>query len=402
MDSIKILFSKLQSSISKLSDENQLPKIARFVVIAFAVVCFFVFYQIHIHRAAAIEKNIVTILRSESRLSNSYALSKALVDLESIQMFSCSILTEQNSSSESRVFYNSYAENGCSSDSFIAYFLQQEVSLVGLNGHTYILTYFSDIDFILLFSELVIFFFIVILGIILPRYFEKALEAKNARLRHMELQKNSMLELSQQVAHDVASPLSALNTISDILQDINPEVKSVLAESVRRTNAIFQELRRGSAGPKLIDLRKCIQVIISEKKLFWKDTVEFKVDIDNAAFIKIAAEEVILSSVISNILNNAYDAMLGISRRTIYITAKSEAESLQLKIRDTGKGIPKEVLPLLGTKGFTWGKTGLPNSGKGLGLYQAFKSLNQWGASITIESLEGHGTEVNIVFSSKL
>ena len=63
-----------------------------------------------------------------------------------------------------------------------------------------------------------------------------------------------------------------------------------------------------------------------------------------------------------------------------------------LAIKDSGRGIPSEVLPKLMRKGETYHKEG----GTGLGLYHAKSSVESWGGTIELFSEVGQGTEVRV------
>jgi hypothetical protein len=74
----------------------------------------------------------------------------------------------------------------------------------------------------------------------------------------------------------------------------------------------------------------------------------------------------------------------------VKIAASRADNSLELVVSDNGKGIPKEVLPLLLNEGATFGKA----NGNGIGLYHAKELLKQVRGTIRIESEEGKGAEV--------
>jgi hypothetical protein len=94
--------------------------------------------------------------------------------------------------------------------------------------------------------------------------------------------------------------------------------------------------------------------------------------------------------VLSNLINNAVEAIHDIGLVEVILTAT--ADHVFLTIRDNGVGIPQELLPLLWEKGRTHGKVG----GSGLGLYHARSKITEWGGSLSIESKLGQGTTLTI------
>ncbi|MBI4655215.1 MAG: sensor histidine kinase [Elusimicrobia bacterium] len=76
----------------------------------------------------------------------------------------------------------------------------------------------------------------------------------------------------------------------------------------------------------------------------------------------------------------------------VEISVGLNEKNVELKIKDNGKGIPKELLSDLGKKGRSSGK----EDGSGLGLYHAKTNIERWGGRLTIESEPNKGAEVTI------
>ncbi|MBI4924460.1 MAG: sensor histidine kinase [Bdellovibrio sp.] len=76
----------------------------------------------------------------------------------------------------------------------------------------------------------------------------------------------------------------------------------------------------------------------------------------------------------------------------ITIALTKENDFAVITIKDTGKGIPKELLEKLGTRGETHGK----QSGSGLGLYHAKSTVESWSGSLEIMSQANKGTQISI------
>ena len=68
-----------------------------------------------------------------------------------------------------------------------------------------------------------------------------------------------------------------------------------------------------------------------------------------------------------------------------------------LRVKDNGKGIPPDIIPKLMQRGSTFNK----ESGSGLGLYHARKTIEEWGGNIDIESEVGRGTSIIISLPRK-
>jgi signal transduction histidine kinase len=99
--------------------------------------------------------------------------------------------------------------------------------------------------------------------------------------------------------------------------------------------------------------------------------------------------------ILLNLLSNA----VKFTRRsgTVEIIATAGSESVSLKVRDTGIGIPADLLPRLGNA-FEQGSNDpmLAREGTGLGLALVKALVSQHGGSVSIESRENFGTTVSI------
>jgi two-component system sensor histidine kinase SenX3 len=69
---------------------------------------------------------------------------------------------------------------------------------------------------------------------------------------------------------------------------------------------------------------------------------------------------------------------------------------VEVKVMDSGKGIPQHLIDKLGSKGISFGKEGHQTAGSGLGLYHAMTTVKSWGGDLSIASLEGQGTTITI------
>ncbi|MGZ3771080.1 MAG: sensor histidine kinase [Bdellovibrio sp.] len=246
------------------------------------------------------------------------------------------------------------------------------------------------------------------------------------RLQYLEIKNESLKIVStvtKQVAHDIRSPLSALTMITGTLKDIPEEKRILIRNATQRINDIANDLLQKSKinqeqqdfneglFPTTNDHVKNIQlttnflpavidVIGSEKRMQYREHIglDIEVDLKNSfgVFAKIDATE--LKRVISNLVNNSFEALPDHIGKIVIGVKKIESASdkVEIFVKDNGKGIPKRVLEKLGLCGFSEGKTGTL-SGSGLGIYHAKKITESFGGTVEIESIVGKGTIVRIV-----
>lgn len=229
-------------------------------------------------------------------------------------------------------------------------------------------------------------------------------------------------ELAVRVAHDIRSPLMALQIAAESIgrqrfaeesRTESSEAHILIERASRRISAIADELLGKSRGPsnespgvpgeshgggpsqKSIEIS--IQEIVREKKMTSPPHLMF----DTLATRKLSDNPSPESShdferVISNLLQNAIEATLvkadpHTKPRIVVDTVEAETE-FSVTIRDNGIGIPKDVLPKIGDIGFSYGK----KNGNGVGLSSARRWARDRGGDIDIRSLEGTGTEVRL------
>jgi two-component system NtrC family sensor kinase len=96
-----------------------------------------------------------------------------------------------------------------------------------------------------------------------------------------------------------------------------------------------------------------------------------------------------LQQVLMNLMINAQQAMAG-SKGTVKLTAKKrERDWVELRVSDTGPGIPKEIQQKIFDPFFTTKPAG---QGTGLGLSVTYGIVKDHGGDIRLESAVGEGT----------
>lgn len=209
-------------------------------------------------------------------------------------------------------------------------------------------------------------------------------------------------ELATQVAHDIRSPLSALNTLVSTSADLPAEKKDLLQTISNRIHAIGNDLL--SAHKRVVQDESLTQVMIaplvdqitSEKRLRFQEH-EIRVDIPEqyrGARAHLRQEEFL--RILSNLIDNSVEA----DASSITVGLRSYRDRVEVIVNDNGRGIPEEILERLGEPGVTSGKENT-TSGSGIGLYMAKRTVEKWGGSLRISSRIGVGTMVTISLPSE-
>ncbi len=201
------------------------------------------------------------------------------------------------------------------------------------------------------------------------------------------------------VVHEINNPLNNIYTSCQILKDEieggDLEFKKELigqieSETERATQIVHSILDYSRAGKKrTVNLLG----IVKESIRFIKSEIPPKIDvnIDIPPEINLFGDPQQLKQVFLNLIKNSLHAIEGEGR--IDISAIPKNHDVEIRITDTGKGIPSEILTRIFDPFFT---TKEGRKGYGLGLFVTHNIIKEHDGSIDIHSSMGHGTTVFI------
>ncbi|MCC2644610.1 MAG: putative Phenylalanine racemase (ATP-hydrolyzing), partial [Burkholderiales bacterium] len=155
-----------------------------------------------------------------------------------------------------------------------------------------------------------------------------------------------------QVVHDIRSPLASLRGLVDASSSIIPEQERItLRQASMRITDIAQNMLREYknevaeneiAEPVLVPA--AILEVLSEKRYEY-NTVNFNHDfLSNTDFAFIQIEPSQFKRMMSNLLNNAVEAIEGKADGKINLVLNVDSEWVNITITDNGKGMPKELI----------------------------------------------------------
>jgi signal transduction histidine kinase len=223
--------------------------------------------------------------------------------------------------------------------------------------------------------------------------------------------------LSGQVAHDIQSPLAALETLATGSASMPPEERELMAAAISRIKGISDSLMKASR-PSLalartinaatggftpssearskVCLAAALRESVAEKRLELRERPSVRLSASVAPEAEDARADVQpaeLKRVLSNLINNAIQAVPK-GQGQVGATLRLHAGLPVIEMQDNGSGIPPEILERIGKSGATFGKPG----GLGLGLHHAAATLSHWGGRLEISSTAGLGTTVRLGF----
>ncbi len=228
------------------------------------------------------------------------------------------------------------------------------------------------------------------------------LEAQLRQAQKME----ALGQLTGGVAHDFNNLLAVIGGNAELARrrptaNLTKQMDNILRATQRGvalTRQLLSFSRRHAASPQLIDLRVELPRMGEMLRASLRGNIQMRLDIANDAW-PIEADLAELEIALLNVAVNARDAMprggiFAINVENMKPGAHDgalNADHVVITLRDSGAGIPPEVIGKVFDPFFT---TKEPGEGTGLGLSQVYGFVQQSGGMISLDSCPGNGTVI--------
>lgn len=209
----------------------------------------------------------------------------------------------------------------------------------------------------------------------------------------------SLAQLALGAAHEINNPLLGIMSHLELELKESPgeehrsEIEGCIEGAKRISSAVRGLLNYARPGPLLINKINLERLVgetvnfLQHQPMFRAISLEKKIPIE---LPQISADANQLSQVLMNLLLNAAQAMPEGGTITISAEKVKFDESVEIAIRDTGQGIPADILPHVFEPFFTTKR----GKGTGLGLSISQAYVRSHGGDIRVNSLPGQGTTV--------
>ena len=187
------------------------------------------------------------------------------------------------------------------------------------------------------------------------------------------------------ISHDLRTPLARLRLETE-LSVADLETRDLMAADIAQLDAIIDKFL-DYARPEPTELGPVLlSGVISRSIAPWRNNPRFEISVDVAEDLQVKAEQVELSRVLSNLLENArrygQSPSDGITR--VEIVARVHEGWVLLRVRDQGPGVSEDALKNLTQPFFRGDAARTSATGSGLGLAIVERSVQRMGGTFSV------------------
>jgi len=220
--------------------------------------------------------------------------------------------------------------------------------------------------------------------------------------------------MAARLAHEIKNPLTAIGTFIQMLPkkfddpEFRTEFYQIALEETNRVSNLITELldltKTKESNFELGDLNALIEkmvILVTPQSKGKRISIHTYLD---STIQKIWMDSEKMKQVVLNLLSNAIEFTSEngkIDVETRHRHFRGKPESVQIKIRDTGIGIPRSNLEMIFDPYFTTKHKSSMHNGTGLGLFIAHQNIQDHGGNIEVESVINKGTTFTLTLPAR-
>jgi len=228
-------------------------------------------------------------------------------------------------------------------------------------------------------------------------------QAFNDMARRVEASQRSQRDFVANVSHELKTPLTSIQGFAQAIVDgtasdtasIRNAAQIIADEASRmhRLVRILLDLARLDAGTadlqhEAVDVSALLHAIIARFQP-QAEQAQTRLTLETEPDLIITGDSDRLSQVFINLLDNA---LKHTPQGEVHVRAFRTPKGVEIRIQDTGEGIPTEILPRIFERFYRGDKARSGGENAGLGLAIAQEIIRAHGGQITAESIHGQGS----------
>ena len=228
---------------------------------------------------------------------------------------------------------------------------------------------------------------------------DRLIEEQSERLREAETLA-VIGEMTGAITHGIRNPLASIRTSAELCQDdpspaVRESAADIMAEVDRLSEWVRQLLTYSERDPERLEPVAVAPLLQASLAGFEREMQRRGVRLDvaiDAALPSVRGEPVRLAHALNSLLSNALEAMPQGGVLAVSAHPARPGRAVEIRIRDSGIGIARELLPRVFAPFVTSKRKGL-----GLGLPLVRRIVTRFGGSVSIASEPGRGAEIVVV-----
>ena len=225
---------------------------------------------------------------------------------------------------------------------------------------------------------------------------------KNVKELSKSNKEQAWRQMAKQVAHEIKNPLTPMKLSVQSFERNFDEKEDKNEEKVQEfTQTIIQQIDTMSSIASAFsnfsempiqqgEKTNIVKAIKLALEIFKDENITFKSDFDKI-IINIDKPQIV--RIMTNLIKNSIQACQNVSSPKISVILKKKENVVEIRVKDNGQGIPKEIRPNIFEPNFT-----TKSSGMGLGLGMVKNLVNSYDGKIDFETKIQKGTTFKITF----
>jgi signal transduction histidine kinase len=240
----------------------------------------------------------------------------------------------------------------------------------------------------------------------LTQEFDRLLDSlETSQAQVLEVSKfETKVELANIVAHNIRSPILAIEMMLPTLSELPENIRRVFCSSVKEIKLLTEQLSNrtavgssnlmGLVNREQVSIFDILSDVVEQKRVEVSRSGDSKIEFaceQGADKVELNLNAITIKGVLSNLINNAFESYRG-GFRKVSVRLSRSGPRCRIEIMDSGRGIDPSLIKALGSQQVSIKK----GDGRGIGVSQATKIVSAVGGTIRFDSTVGVGTSVVI------